>query len=337
MKQKILSVVVPTYNMEQYLKRCLSSLINDEVIDDIEVIIVNDGSKDRSLDIAMEFQSLYPDSIVVIDKVNGNYGSCINSALKIAKGRYFRILDADDWFDTYGFVRFVNALQDYNVDMVFTHYSVITRNGNHLVASNYNFLNEVISVDSDAFSRLNIREDFVMHKITYSIELLKRIGLELSEGISYTDIEYVYYPLFYVNSVVYLDLQLYNYYIGRSGQTISIKSRIAHLSDLEHIMLRILERSLTKVSPNRYIAQAQFLVKVFSGYYHTLLVVQKLSPENKDKLLHMDGLIRKFDSLIYNRLDNIKTLGVPYIRFWRKYSINIIPSWLYNFLYNIRY
>ena len=91
--------------MEPYLRHCLDSLIIDKGMDELEVFVINDGSKDRSSKIAREYQDKYPNTFYVIDKVNGNYGSCINRGLKEATGKYIKVLDADDCFNA-------RALQD---------------------------------------------------------------------------------------------------------------------------------------------------------------------------------------------------------------------------------
>ena len=98
---KILTVVIPTYNMEKYLDRCLTSLIvtNNDLLERLEVIVVIDGAKDRSSEIAHSYQIRYPQTFIVIDKENGNYGSCVNRGVAEATGKYIKILDADDWFD----------------------------------------------------------------------------------------------------------------------------------------------------------------------------------------------------------------------------------------------
>ena len=99
MMEKILTICVPTYNMEALLPRCLDSfIIEEEFMNRLEIIVVNDGSKDRSSEIAHQYEAKYPNSFIVIDKPNGNYGSCVNAALKIARGKYFRICDADDYY-----------------------------------------------------------------------------------------------------------------------------------------------------------------------------------------------------------------------------------------------
>ena len=109
---KILSIAIPVYNTEKYIKRCMDSILLKEIIDDIEIILVNDGSKDNSINIMNEYKDSYPQSVVVIDKENGGHGSTINAALTVASGKYFRVLDSDDWFDSIDFITFVKNLKN---------------------------------------------------------------------------------------------------------------------------------------------------------------------------------------------------------------------------------
>ena len=111
---KILSVVVPTYNVKNYLDRCLLSLTADEhTLRDLDIIIVNDGSLDSSLEIAKRYEKKYSESITVIDKENGGHGSTINTGLKYAIGKYFRVLDSDDWVNTLDFKPFIKDLKNF--------------------------------------------------------------------------------------------------------------------------------------------------------------------------------------------------------------------------------
>lgn len=120
---KILTIIIPTYNMEKYLRRCLDSLIIDEEgMKQLEVLVINDGSKDSSSQIAHEYQDKYPDTYRVIDKENGNYGSCINRGLKEATGKYVKVLDADDWYNTKGLAKHIlklTSLSD-DIDAIFS-------------------------------------------------------------------------------------------------------------------------------------------------------------------------------------------------------------------------
>ena len=119
---KLLTIIIPTYNMEMFLKRCLDSLLLDDMtlLGKLEVLIINDGSKDSSSKIAHNYSEQHPCVFKVIDKENGNYGSCINAGLKVATGKYVKILDADDWFDNNQFLIYVKVLTSLDSDLVLT-------------------------------------------------------------------------------------------------------------------------------------------------------------------------------------------------------------------------
>ena len=125
---KVLSIIIPSYNMKDYIAKCVESLIC-EVLIDLDVIIVNDGSRDETLQIAQSFAQRYPDSISVINKENGNYGSCINAALKVAKGKYVKVLDADDSFNTSQLPDFVTFLKNVGTSVVISDYVIVNEQG----------------------------------------------------------------------------------------------------------------------------------------------------------------------------------------------------------------
>ena len=133
--QKLLTIVIPTYNMQDYLARCLDSLIikDDDLMSKLEVLVVNDGSKDNSSAIAHEYEAKYPNTFRVIDKENGNYGSCVNRGLKEAAGKYIKVLDADDWFDNSNFEKYLSVLSSIDADLILTDFSIV--NADTMVAS----------------------------------------------------------------------------------------------------------------------------------------------------------------------------------------------------------
>ena len=125
--QKLLTIVIPTYNMQDYLHRCLDSLVlkDEQLMSQLEVLVINDGSKDNSSAIGHEYETKFPNTFRVIDKENGNYGSCVNRGLKEATGKYIKVLDADDWFDTDEFVKYLAELLKVDADLVLTDYSIV--------------------------------------------------------------------------------------------------------------------------------------------------------------------------------------------------------------------
>ena len=209
---KLLSVVIPTYNMEAYLNRCLNSLIvPNELLELIEVLVINDGSKDDSSAIAHEYETKYPNTFRVIDKENGNYGSCINRGLKEATGKYIKVLDADDWFDTSALSGLLYELQNYDVDMVLTPFNIVNAETmiKTLAYSPNTNAGEIRNIQQDSYNEIGV---YMMHGVIYKLSLLRSIGYKQTEGISYTDTEWVYLPLYEVDTYVYLNYCLYQYF-----------------------------------------------------------------------------------------------------------------------------
>lgn len=242
---KLLSVIIPTYNMEALLPRCLDSLMVPAALERVEAIVVNDGSKDGSLAVAKSYQERFPNSITVIDKPNGNYGSTINAALPVAKGKYVKVLDSDDWFDSGEFVKYLDIIERTDADFIDTQFTVIHPGGSRELAKynlygkepyEYGKVYDLDQVLGDGYIRF-----FMMHAITYRTEMLLREGYRQTEGISYTDLEWDTYPLFYAKTIAFLDINLYQYNMDREGQTMDPKVLVRSVGQQEIITSQILE------------------------------------------------------------------------------------------------
>ena len=209
--------------MEAYIGKCLDSLLIPE-FDAVEVLVVNDGSKDRSSEIAHSYADRYPGSIRVIDKPNGNYGSCINAALPLATGRYIKVLDADDTFDTAAFSSFVRLLPSISDDAVITPNVTIDQSGN--ILGYFDFRNVDVIINH-SYTLSNISENSTlagqaqMHKLAYRCDIFSHFSYRQTEGISYTDTEWAIIPFSKCKTIRFVDLVLYRYLIGRLGQTMS--------------------------------------------------------------------------------------------------------------------
>lgn len=223
--------------MENYIGKCLDSLIIPE-FDEVEVLVVSDGSKDNSSAIAHEYAERYPYSIRVIDKENGNYGSCINAALPLCSGRYVRILDADDSFDTAAFSEFVRALRGMNSDVILTKFLIVDEMGDVTDEPGFNRWN--IKVDRTYIGKelvkLLQRTYIPMHHITYKRDIFSQLNYIQSEGISYTDTQWSIIPLARCRSLIFKDITLYKYLVGRAGQTMAQFSTPKAIATLLKIM-----------------------------------------------------------------------------------------------------
>ncbi len=242
--EKLLSIIIPSYNMAQLLPRCLDSLLGSGVEEAFEAIVVNDGSKDDTLGVALSYRDANPDCIRVIDKPNGNYGSTINAALPQAQGKYVKVLDADDWFDSQALTDFLKALSGLDADIAVTHFSKIHPKGIRELAK-YNLYGKEPYVYGQVYPLDKVLSDgyirfFEMHSLAYRTQMLLQNGYRQTEGCSYTDLEWDIFPLFYARDIAFFDIDLYQYNLDREGQTMDPKVLSRSLDQLERVTDSIL-------------------------------------------------------------------------------------------------
>ena len=214
--EKLLTLIIPTYNMEKLLDRCLSSLVakDNSLFQQVEVLVVIDGSKDRSSEIAHRYQDRYPAVFRVIDKENGNYGSCVNRGLKEATGKYIKVLDADDYFNTEAFTQYLATIKNQDSDLIIT-------SGTNVTEQNEPMLKWRFDYEPNRMYPIEDLKRVWIHEVTHKTTLLREIGYVQTEGISYTDEEWVFYPMSMVKTFFTLNLDLYQYTVGREGQTMN--------------------------------------------------------------------------------------------------------------------
>lgn len=226
---KILTVSIAAYNAEKYIRDAIESLLDDEVVDDLEIFVVDDGGKDGTLAIAQGYAEKYPQSVFPVHKENGGYGSTVNYSIAHATGKYFKLLDGDDWFETKNLKAYVSALKRTDVDVVVTPYVRCYASGERKrskTCENGCLLNEDIEIVSWQPDRV-----MEMWALTYRTEVLRESALELPEHCLYTDQIFSSVPFFVAKTVRFLDICLYCYRIGHEGQSVSKESRIRHISD----------------------------------------------------------------------------------------------------------
>lgn len=314
MHNKILSIVIPTYNMEAYLRRCLDSVTRDDVPDTVELIVVNDGSTDSSISIMQEYTVKRPDIVNIIDKPNGHYGSCVNAALKIATGKYFRMLDADDWFDTDELIKLLEKLKSTNSDAVITPFCTHRHTRTYaVVPCNINFQKEY-SVFSESIWEEQPTNLYTMHAFTYKTSILKLVNLKLTEGICYTDTEYLLYPLQQANSVIFYNILLYHYDWTRDGQSMDTEVYTKNHGHLAKIILRFFEEfNFTSISP---LAKKVFLGDLVSYYYRMLFCCV-----DDVELKKIDSKIKKSNLKVTYYL-NKKLAGALFL--WRLFGVHFL-------------
>lgn len=261
--KKVLSICMPSYNMEKYIHRSMKSLLIPEILDALEIIIVNDGSKDKTLEIANDYKAKYPQSVIVIDKPNGHYGSCVNAALKVATGKYFRVLDADDWFNSGSLVQFVRLLERINAEAVYTPYSIYYEKDGSLVLQPIS--SQVVWNQELDLNNIQLDSCYThMHCLTYKLSLFKSLNYQQTEGICYTDTEYVYQLLGSASDLYCANLDLYQYYIGRDDQSMSPQVLSRNFSHFFKVLTRLIQYRSPKANKNMAFLRSFYIQMLYS-------------------------------------------------------------------------
>ena len=228
---KLISFTVPCYNSQVYMKKCIDSLLTGGR--DVEIIIVNDGSKDGTLKLANEYKENYPDTVKVIDKENGGHGSGVNAGLKAAEGLYFKVVDSDDWLDTdalnelLGVIR-LHLSEGRLPDLYVTNF-IYDRvyDGTKHVSSYEKKMPQGKIFGWDGVKKFRFSHMMLMHALLYKRENLLKSGTRLPEHTFYVDNIFAYKPLPFMQTVYYLNVDLYHYFIGRADQSVNRKNIIA--------------------------------------------------------------------------------------------------------------
>ena len=328
--------------MERYLDKCLTSLIISDcnLMNQLEVLVIIDGAKDRSAEIAHTYQKKYPNTFRVIEKENGNYGSCINRGLKEATGKYTKVLDADDYFETSNFSRFLSILFEQDNDLIITNFNYVNEHYDIIGLKNRSIIQNQTLSFADVVTDFNTNL-ISMHELTYKTEIFKLISYHQTEGISYTDLEWCFLPMIEVKTVLYLDLVIYKYLIGREGQTVSSKVAMKMLSHKMKSGINMAlqyEDIINKINHN-YISYLDRRISWSLGgiYYNYLVSYSNIL--SIQELIDFDNELKEKAPKVY-RLLNGEVLSpcfkIKYILYWRlRKNKNKIPFSLLFYKYLI--
>ena len=301
--KKILTISVAAYNAEKWLGNCLDSFLIPEIWKDIEVLIINDGSIDGTVDIAQKYASEYPELFYLINKENGGHGSTINTAVQIANGIYFKVVDSDDWVEKQGMIELVKLLKKDKVDVVFSPFYIVDAGTGkkHLIECleknrKNEYENKIIDIN-----QLNAKCRLVMHSVTFRTELLKNSKYLLDENCFYVDAEYVVYYFFQVKSVFFLDIPIYNYLLGANEQSVNftnmIKRRKQHLQVCKKIIDFYQKNKEKRYNANLKIVKRTIEDCILSEYRILFSINDK--KKSKKELLEFENYLKSVSKELY--------------------------------------
>ena len=242
---KIVTFAIPCYNSEGYMRNCIESLLPGG--EDVEIIIVDDGSGDGTAAIADEYAEKYPTIVRTIHQENGGHGAAVNTGLANATGLYYKVVDSDDWVDADAYRQVLDTLRKFvkeqtPVDMLLTNYVYEKVSEHHQRRMIYSLLFESDRITTWSEMKHNVKGfSILMHSVTYRTQMLRDCGLKLPEHTFYVDNLFVYEPLPYVKTIYYLNVDFYRYYIGREGQSVNEQIMIKRLDQQLRVNYRMID------------------------------------------------------------------------------------------------
>lgn len=307
---KLLTVLVPAYNAELYLRNNLDSLLGAQNDNWLEVIVVDDGSTDKTSRIADDYAQRFPENIRVVHKENGGHGSGINCGIRLAQGKYFKVVDADDWVDKYAFTKLLDYLKKTDTDAVVSgfYWAFDNGSGNESEFQRRAEIREpfpgVIYEKTYSFDEVADQLYLKMHGLTIKTDILKNNDIRVDENCYYVDSQYILYPIPYIETISFIPDFVYQYRIGREGQSVSRSAMIRLNGDYDKVIRSLLQfyeacqngKGHISDSKKRYIAEG--ISRVVSGKIKAVLNCP-VSHEKRRELETLDILLKEGYPEIY--------------------------------------
>lgn len=304
---KLLTFTIPCYNSQDYMRHCIESILPGG--EDVEILIVDDGSKDDTAAIADEYAEKYPTIVKAIHQENGGHGEAVNAGIRNATGLYFKVVDSDDWVDWNAYQAILAKLREIAggsvaLDMLLANYVYEKEGAKHKrVMRQTGFPKDQIFTWSDV--RHFYKGHYIlMHSVIYRTKLLRECGLELPKHTFYVDNIYVYKPLPSVKHMYYMDVDFYRYFIGRDDQSVNEKVMIGRIDQQIKVnKIMIDEFDLWKI-PNPKLRHYMFNYLEIITVISTIMLIRSGTEENLEKKRELWKYIKDHDIRLFHHLRN---------------------------------
>nr|WP_317361122.1 glycosyltransferase [uncultured Blautia sp.] len=303
---KLLSIAVPCYNSQDYMRNCVDSLLEGGNL--VEILIVNDGSKDDTADIADEYAAKYPNIVKAIHQENGGHGEAVNAGLRNATGLYFKVVDSDDWVNKEAYLAILEKLREITggpqtLDMMISNFVYEKQGAKRKKVMRYkNYMPVDQLFTWKEMGRMPIGKYILMHSVIYRTGLLRDCGLELPKHTFYVDNLFVYQPLPNVKTMYYMDVNFYRYFIGRDDQSVHEDVMIRRI-DQQLLVNRMMIDTIAGVrnidkNIKRYMLRYLEIIMGVSS----IMLIRSGTEENLEKKKDLWRYLKNADTRIYRKL-----------------------------------
>lgn len=322
--KKLLTIAIPSYNAQEWLKNCIETILSSNRIDEIEILIIDDGSTDSTLEIALGYENLYSKSVKAIHQSNGGWGSAVKTAISEASGKYFKVVDADDWVNVEGLNSLLNLTELLEIDIIA---SAFVEHSGEEVTRNHLFDKKIVDKTLSFKEYLRSKggtPNLPLASLTYKTSMIMGKQHLISDRY-YADIEFNLNLVFFAKNIYFSNVHVYCYWRGRDGQSTSIDGYKKNKQNYLNLCLRMSKYYMT-IPDHEY----KFAYKKECIRYIGFLYELYLSPvyttdfrKSTEELTTFENELKSTSQDIYRKSLLCIRRRKPHIFFFRILKLNI--------------
>ena len=303
---KLLSIAIPCYNSQDYMESCIESLLVGG--EEVEILIVDDGSSDRTAEIADDYARKYPTIVKAIHQENGGHGEAVNAGIRNATGLYFKVVDSDDWVNKEAYVQILKTLYELlrgpqTVDLLISNFVYEKQGATRKKIMQYRkCLPQDRIFGWEEVKHMPKGKYLLMHSMIYRTKLLHECNLELPKHTFYVDNLFAFEPLPYVKNLYYLDVNFYRYYIGRQDQSVNETVMISRIDQQLRVTRRMVDfYTEQKISNQKCRMYMRNYLRIMMEVSSIFLILSG-TPENLAKKQELWNYVKAKDKEVYKML-----------------------------------
>ena len=303
---KLLSIAIPCYNSQDYMEKCIESLLVGG--EEVEILVVDDGSSDRTAEIADAYAAKYPTIVKAIHQENGGHGEAVNTGIRNATGLYFKVVDSDDWVNKEAYIKILETLYELlrgpqTVDLLISNFVYEKQGAARKKVMQYRrCLPQDRVFGWEEVKHMPKGKYLLMHSMIYRTELLHECGLELPKHTFYVDNLFAFEPLPYVKNLYYLDVNFYRYFIGRDDQSVNEKVMIKRIDQQIRVNKLMVDAYINCPNTDKHLKNYMFSYLDIITTISSIMLIRADTEESLQKKKELLEYIKLQNRAVYRRL-----------------------------------
>ena len=303
---KLLNIAIPCYNSQDYMEKCIESLLVGG--EEVEILVVDDGSSDRTAEIADAYAAKYPTIVKAIHQENGGHGEAVNAGIRSATGLYFKVVDSDDWVNKEAYIKILETLYELlrgpqTVDLLISNFVYEKQGAVRKKVMQYRrCLPQDRVFGWEEVKHMPKGKYLLMHSMIYRTKLLHECGLKLPKHTFYVDNLFAFEPLPYVKNLYYLDVNFYRYFIGRDDQSVNEKVMIKRIDQQIRVNKLMVDAYINCPSTDKHLKNYMFSYLDIITTISSIMLIRADTEESLQKKKELLEYIKLQNRAVYRKL-----------------------------------